>query len=71
MPIMPTLVRPSLLRGPFYEVVHVPALLAVEKPEHATGAAVTATVCDHVHVAARNEEVAGASFDGAGGRAEI
>jgi hypothetical protein len=64
-------IRPGLLGGPLDEVVHVPAFLAVEKPKSATGTAGASAICDHVHIAARNEEVAGASFDEAGRRAEI
>ncbi len=64
-------VAPRLGGRPFDEVVHVPPLLPIEEAEHAARSAGAAQVGDDVHVAARDEEVAGAGLDEAHRRAEV
>ena len=64
-------VAPGLRRRPFDQVVHVAAFLRVEKAEGAARTAGAAQVGDHMDVAARDEEVAGARLDESHRRTEI
>src|SRR5271163_231544 len=56
-------VRPRLHCGPFHEVVHIAAFLAVKKTERAPGPTGPPAVRDDMYVPARNKEIAGTSFN--------
>src|ERR1700740_1384083 len=56
-------IRPSLLRSPLDEIVHVAALLAVEKAKGSTGTARTPAIRDDVDITAGDEEISGARFN--------
>src|ERR1700722_6738584 len=64
-------IRPGLFRRPFNQIVHVLPLLAVKEAESPSRTAGAAKVCNDVDIAARHEEVAGASFDKTHRRAQI
>ncbi|MDM0108041.1 hypothetical protein QTH97_24040 [Variovorax sp. J22R24] len=69
---MPTFaVGPRLRPRPFDTVVHAAALLPVHEAEDALRTAGATQVGNHVHVAARHEEVAGAGFDEAQRRSQV